>query len=74
MGAIMPPSAPKHGSSAALTSLRDPNANSRLISSPTLKKKMAISPSLTHSCALRKSPKDLGPRWKCSQNPMKSVA
>mmetsp|Transcript_9462 Transcript_9462/g.34428 ORF Transcript_9462/g.34428 Transcript_9462/m.34428 type:complete len:212 (+) Transcript_9462:1240-1875(+) len=71
MGATMPPSAPKHGRSAALTLEREPKTNSRLISRPTMKKKMAMRPSLTHSCALRWRPSEAGPMWKCSQNPMK---
>ena len=71
IGASIPPSAPTHGNSAARKLESDPYTNSRLISNPTLKKKRAIKPSLTHSCALRCRPIELGPKWKCSQNPMK---
>jgi hypothetical protein len=46
-GRIAPPSAAKTGSAAALRSRNSPVTNSRLISSPTTKKKMAMRPSLT---------------------------
>ena len=46
----MPPTAAMAGMAARRGSRSSPSTSSRLISRPTTKKKMAISPSLTHSC------------------------
>ena len=47
MGTSIPPSAPMHGNAACCRLRSEPCTNSRLISSPTAKKKIAINPSLT---------------------------
>ena len=48
-GTIIPPSAAAIGTIAAHGSRSSPTAISRLISSPTTKKKIVIRPSLTHA-------------------------
>ena len=48
-GAAMPPTAAPRGRKAWRMSDKCPTINSRLISKPIKKKKMAINPSLTHS-------------------------
>ncbi len=48
----MPPAAAMAGSAAARHSFNSPLTSSRLISSPTTKKKRAINPSLIQSCRL----------------------
>jgi hypothetical protein len=48
IGVTMPPRAARQGSTALRTEASDPSRNSCLISRPTTKKKMAISPSLIH--------------------------
>ena len=48
-GRMAPPAAATMGSVAFLTVLSSPTSSSRLISTPTTRKKMAIRPSLIHS-------------------------
>jgi hypothetical protein len=55
-GIIMPPQAPMMGSSAWRKDRNSPTIISRLISSPTVKKKMAISASLMNASMLIGSP------------------
>jgi hypothetical protein len=65
-GTAMPPTAPATGSNACRGCASSPSNNSRLISSPTTKKKTVISPSFT-KCARSPSTKNPeAPTWKWS--------
>ena len=54
-GTIMPPAAAIAGRAARRGSRSSPSTSSRLISSPTTKKKSVIKPLLIHSCSVRSS-------------------
>ena len=61
-GATMPPTAAATGSAARRGSRRSPATNSRLSSSPAMKKKIASSPSAAHSPTVRSRCRAAGPR------------
>ena len=68
IGTIIPPSAPMHGNAACFKLRSDPCTNSRLISNPTAKKKIAINPSLTQWCRDMCSANAEGPTCACQND------
>ena len=72
-GTIIPPRAAIAGIAARLGSASSPSTNSRLISSPTTKKKIAIRPSFTqcsNDSSRWKSPNSISSRSRCQKSAM----